>query len=144
MTTIAYKAGVLAADSLSSYGDEREDTHAVKVLKSRDGRLIGICGDYAPTRNFAKALAAGSRLPDLVKDCGRVIEISVRGKIIIHEFGGSYPINERSCAWGSGSAVAKGVMFFGHSATDAVRAAIAVDKHTGGRVKSVSLDRRKK
>lgn len=141
MTTIAFKDGVLASDTLSVYGgNAKESFNAQKIMRGKNGALLAMCGDFGPVHSFATALAKGvTNQAPLPKDCGRVVEIRRTGKIIVHEGGGSYPLRERSFSYGSGSDAARGAMLAGASAARAVRIASKVDINTGGRVRILAL-----
>lgn len=142
MTTIAYRDGVLAADSRLVYGEsEIEQDSVQKIMRTRDGRLLGGAGHHSIVATYMRALAViGKKLPPLPKDCGSVIEVFPNREIIIHnneswvsrgkiEYG----------AWGSGSGIAKGAMAMGASAVEAIKITSKLDAFTGGRIRSVKL-----
>lgn len=142
MTTIAYRNGVLAADTLGVYGGNvRETTGAQKIMRAKDGSLLALTGDFAVTHTYASQLARGETPAPLSKDSGRVIHIAKSGKITVHEDGGSFPLGAKSFAYGSGSDAARGAMLMGANAVTAVRVASKVDIRTGGDVRFLKLKR---
>lgn len=142
MTTIAYRDGVLAADTLGVYGGNvRETMGAQKIMRAKDGSLLAITGDFAATHTYASCLARGQIPASLPKDSGRVIQIAKSGKVSVHEAGGSYPLGTKVFAYGSGSDAARGAMLMGASAVEAVRVASKVDIHTGSTVRFLKLKR---
>lgn len=141
MTTIAYRGGELAADSRGVYGGlEIASGNTIKVWKTQDGRLIGICGVANPAFTYGKALADGTLLPEFKDNCGVVIEVKRNRQVFEHSYGGVLPLGRLSLgAWGSGSMAAKAALLMGASPKRAVEIARSCDAGTGGKVISVSL-----
>lgn len=143
MTTIAYRDGILACDSLYSRGGWAMGV-CQKVWKTCDGRLIGVCGDFAHALRLVHWLRqpeskrTGDR-PTLDKDTGTVVEVMPNGKARYYEFGHWHPQTNRYWAVGSGSIAALVAMDMGADATGAIKAAIRRDESSGGRVRSVRI-----
>lgn len=136
MTTIAYRDGVLAADSLINSGNGGRAGHAVKISKGRQGTLGGSAGrleDAALFRSWVERDCKGDApsfsegfdslliLPD-----GRLCYVGEKGCIV--------PFMAEFAAIGSGEQFAMGAMAAGASAEDAVRIAIQLDTGSGGEV----------
>lgn len=142
MTTIAYKDGVLASDTLAVYGgNARESSAAQKIMRGRDGSLYAVTGDFGVVHAYASKLARGEIPDPLPKDCGRVIHVAKSGKITVHESGGKYPLGTKVFAYGSGSDAARGAMLMGATSARAVRVASKIDVFTGGNIRTLKLKR---
>jgi ATP-dependent protease HslVU (ClpYQ) peptidase subunit len=141
MTTLVYRAGVLAADSRWTVNDTIVPGDAVKVRKIDDGRLVGFTGAVASSRKFISRLESGEgELPELTDAC--VVVVSADGKLTVYEADGSYSADDADFyAWGSGIQAALAVLHTGVSAEEAVRIACLVDSRSGGPVRSVKLDK---
>lgn len=143
MTTIAYRAGVLAADTAMNCGGVRV-SRSRKVGQSRHG-LAAACGASAFGQAFLAWVAGGGALdprsPDRPKpgDNDEGVLIRPDGSIVVYEDAGALDIDAPYYAAGSGYAIALGAMHAGASAEEAVRAAIAHDVYSGGEVESVRL-----
>jgi 20S proteasome alpha/beta subunit len=136
MTTIAYRDGVLAADTQMTAGGWIRPGRAKKLMRLEDGTLLGICGTYATALKAMSQAAAGEDVKTVEDDT--VVRIAPDGSIDIFQAGASYALEGAEFyAWGSGHSVALGAMHAGASAEEAVRIATLVDNETGGDVVSV-------
>jgi len=148
VTTIAYRNGIMAADSGGWHGDVGV-TGACKLVKGRDGSLYGVTGSAAQCREFlewARYEEAIDRRPK-PKPVGedrssfQVLWVQNWGtirpliRIICHE--GVEEYDMEYFAIGAGDSVAMGAMWAGASAEDAVRAAIAHGSSSFGEVKTI-------
>lgn len=138
MTTIAYRAGVLAADTLVAY-----DT-----FTNGERNKIADCGDYhvamaGPAflrETFEKWVKAGcsvTALPALLEqhnDQFSAILVAPWGAPFEYNRGHLVPIDADYYAIGSGAAFAMGAMAMGADALHAVGAASAHDKATGATI----------
>lgn len=142
MTTLAYRDGVLAADSHGECNGWKIQFNARKVRKLRDGRLVGCCGQPAEAEAYTHWLANDGKgeKPKLANST--VIEVRNDGSVLKHEEGGVCALNERFVAFGSGMGAALGALHMGAGARRAIQIAARVDSGTGGRVQSVRLGRR--
>lgn len=144
MTTIAYRDGVLAGDSLCCRAGWKVGATFRKVFKTPDGRLIGLCGDAAHIMKLVEWLMMppknrlGER-PRLDKDTGTVVEVLSNGKARYYEHDHYHDTNDRYWSVGSGSIAALVAMDMGADAATAVRAAARRDDSTGGKVRTVRL-----
>ena len=130
MTTIAYAAGVLAADTQLS-GDTVDRTH--KLARLPDGSLVGCAGDAWRCRALIEWLSAGQK--------GRRPALSQVDAQIVREDGvwqvdrawPPIPVDEPT-AIGSGALGAMVAMRLGCDAVQAVEAVCGVDPMTSGPV----------
>lgn len=143
MTTVAYRNGVIAADTGLTAGNLR-DSHIIKIAKNKAGHVAGACGDAWWIAAFLKWFKSGGDLPTTPgTNFNTAIAIrSLRG-ITFYESGEGrtrfYAIKAAYHAIGSGRHLATGAMFAGAHPVDAVRAALAHDEGTHGRVVSLRL-----
>lgn len=140
MTTLAYRAGVLAADGRMCADCIIDSDEIVKVFKGQDGTIYGIVGSAAATRMAVDALLKGRDPPALAKDDGAVIMVRKDRTVHIYEYGGWIDLGKlRYCAWGSGGQIAKGALAMGASVVKAVEIAASLDVHTGGKIRTVEI-----
>jgi ATP-dependent protease HslVU (ClpYQ) peptidase subunit len=137
MTTIAYRDGVLAADSLVTTGDTKLPETKRKVWKLRDGRLFGGAG-IAETIEFLKAsINDGAETPKL--SGVEAILVDTNGAVTAYEGKAWVRVSAPYVALGSGSTIALTAMWMGADAKTAVKAGIKFDRNSGGRVYAVKL-----
>lgn len=136
MTTIAYRDGVIAADTSMSC-DGMVLSGRVKIARADDGRLIGAAGSSAYSDAFREwALKEQGNPPKTGADSIGFI-IATDGSVRVwdsDEGDGFFRVHPPYFAAGSGAPVAFGAMHVGADAEAAVRAAIAHDKSTNGDV----------
>lgn len=142
MTTIAYRSGVLAADTLMTRGDSAL-VGIVKIAQGPDGRMGGACGSAAFMGQWLAWIKGEiDERPIPQWDDGRTdsgLLIHPDGKVELFEEGGSFEFCGAYLAMGSGRPEALGAMHAGASAENAVRAAIEHDCHSGGEVTVLRL-----
>jgi hypothetical protein len=136
MTTIAYKDGVLAADTLSTWGDSR-DGHAIKIAKRGPFMAAG-SGCLAHVQAFLDWFKGGMKadpppMGEGEKQAFGFIFVG-DGKFLTWGALGWEQCRDDVFAAGSGSEFAKGAMSHGASAEEAVRIAITHDTKSGGKV----------
>lgn len=139
MTTIAYRDGVLAGDTLVC-GEIK--CKAVKVFALKRGGLVGGAGDLPSVLAFVDWLdRPKSEKPDLSHDDDfEALVISPDGSIEWYERTlRPVPIAEAYYAIGSGGPFAMGRMDGGGTAEDAVASGIRWDSGSGGEVVAVRL-----
>lgn len=138
MTTIAYRDGVLAADTSMTVSGVMVG-RMVKIVRRADGDMAGGAGDAAMVGTFNEWFLAGESgtRPEL-KEGDNWIDRSVifrrSGAIDIFEPRGRFTCTAPYYAVGSGKEAALGAMFAGADAETAVRAAMEHDPHTKGDV----------
>lgn len=143
MTTIAYRNGIIAADTGLTRGSLR-NSFVSKIAKNKDGALAGACGSAWWIAAFLKWFMDGGEMlhnPD--EGCDTAIIIDRRRRMTLYESEKSktwsYEVRGPYHALGSGCMVAFGALHSGAHPVDAVKAAIAHDESTYGRVESLKL-----
>ena len=141
MSTIAYRDGILASDSLVTDGDRREGFMR-KLFRLADNRMVGFVGDAGYMEQFLAWVDGRGPCPD--HEDGRTMEaliIAPSGAMTwVDNCGRRLAFDANYAALGSGAAYAYGALAFGASAEDAVRAAIVHDVHSGGTIVTMSLE----
>lgn len=139
MTTIAYREGVLAADSQVNCGGGRCGS-VVKAWKTDDGSLWAFSG-RASLQEGCQKWSLGQRQgdPPQIED-STLVCITPDGRV--REWCGKGWLQSQAefFAWGSGGEYAMGAMAMGASAEQAVVAAIRFDTSSGGDLTVLSLD----
>ncbi len=141
MTTIAYRDGVLACESRLS-SDEGMIWHnkCKKIFRLNNGCLFGASGDLGPGEVLYQALQRGILNPSLPADSDILAILIDPRDGQIHFFEDIWnPWPEPFAAIGSGKAYAITALRLGYGAVEAVRAGIAGDCHSGGRIQTLKL-----
>ncbi|WP_292229340.1 hypothetical protein [Brevundimonas sp.] len=141
MTTIAYRDGVLAADTRMTLHDQIEGRQ-VKVVK-RGRVLAAASGTAAMCRDFRSWVSAGCIGAPPPTPSANNPDLSYWGFIATPD--ACFLINDAGLirldvpyyAMGSGGEFAAGAMAVGATAEEAVRAAMTLDCKSGGDVVSV-------
>lgn len=135
MTTVAYRAGVLAADSLCTGAYK----HPMKKLYPIDGGFVGVAGSLSTSLLVVDWLQGGDK-PDLSNDSDFEALIIRDGKVFYLDNGlREIPLQGPYHAVGSGMDYAMGAMAMGATAEEAVKVARKFDNKTGGAIKKVTL-----
>jgi len=144
MTTIAYRDGIMAADTLMTGGDIRRG-RATKIRRTPKGELIGCTGRADICQLFMDWADAG-----FPTDAKPTLPNSADMHAIVVFPDGSMasyaetllPTHFRSeyCTQGSGNEIALGALAMGASAVEAVECAIRFDIASGGEIETVSLE----
>lgn len=141
MTTIAYRDGVMAADSRASYGDFVVPAGTRKLFRLKNGSVAAVTGSEPIWRAILNWLDTDRTEPQpnpqISDSRGTIIVMNAAGEIEVFEDGFSYPETSSFMAYGSGQPVALGALYSGASAEEAVRIATLVDKHSGGDVQTM-------
>lgn len=138
MTTIAYRDGVLAGDTLTTANGNR-DGYMQKVR--RVGRvLIGFCGPISKGLKFEQWVKDGMTgdSPYHGGDSGNGIVVSTAG-IVCWSGAGPWPVTTEFYALGSGTELAMGAMELGATAEQAVAVAAKHNVDTGGQITVLRL-----
>lgn len=136
MTTIAYRDGVIAADTSMTVNGTVVPGR-VKIARAPDGRLIGGAGKAAFTESFRAWAITEEGDPPKMEPGSVGFVIDTDGSVRLwdsDEGNGPFTVRPPYIAVGSGQDYAMGAMFAGADAETAVRAAIAHDKSTNGDV----------
>lgn len=148
MTVIAYKAGVMAADTmLSAYNSQHR---AQKIVRLPDGGVAGGCGQWNRAWAGLKYLADGGDMdsrpnprtpegpPDI--DGATLLVVKSDGTLwLIEDEFPAFPIRDVVASVGCGSDAAMMAMTLGHSAVQAVAAVTRQDLLCGDPVQSMSV-----
>lgn len=131
MTVIAYRDGILAADSRVT------DTHGLitgtvrKIGRHGDLRWAW-CGDHGNARRLLDWVLGKRKDKQPEFKSGSVIIIPDDGPATVYGQGTSWPVPDREFhAWGSGGMIALGAMAMGAGATEACEAACRFDVDCG-------------
>ena len=138
MTTIAYREGILAADSQTTAGHLSTSSTRSKIRKFDDGyaAFSGLCSDIPLLFDLIKGKKVEGETKNIkasaivMPNTGKPYEASVDSLGNLYK----HPIGKFS-AIGSGWIIAMGAMQSGASAKEAVKAAIKLDTYSGGPVK---------
>lgn len=131
MTTVAYRDGILAADSRGTCAGWVQPGKETKLFRLQDGRAAGVTGQWAIAKRLLDWIESDRSTAQPEGDA-RVIVVGKR--IEVFEDGHSYIENAKFMAWGSGMPPALGALHAGASAVEAVRIASLVDTLSGGKV----------
>lgn len=138
MTTIAYKDGVVAADSLVTEGSRRVG-YTDKLYRLHDGSVVALAGSLSlirPVLRWFENRRSRENPPEEVKDDGisEVVRFTPEGDIEVYERGNIVPFDSLNefYAFGSGASYALGAMTNGASPAEAVKIASEYDIFTGG------------
>ncbi|MDB5612046.1 MAG: CcrSwift [Bradyrhizobium sp.] len=145
MTTIAYRDGVLAADTGMTIGDSRIG-RVTKIVRGPNGNLGGAAGSCGYAQKFREWVAGGEQdsppepkeKENSFSDKGVVFRRD--GTIDVHEVNGRFSCCANYYAFGSGRPEALGAMFAGADAETAIRAAIEHDSGTFGEIDVLGHD----
>lgn len=137
MTTIAFKNGVLAADTLISTDTVTGEMTKIAVCDSFMGGGSGNVVDVSKFLDWVEEGADPKNLPKL-SDCFRGILINKNYTMhYVYSEGISRPITAPFYTVGSGQDVAKGALTAGATAEEAVQAAMHIDVFSGGQVETL-------
>jgi hypothetical protein len=142
MTTIAYRNGILAADTGMSAGGSIVGS-VTKIARSEKGDLAGAAGDASYNHDFIAWFVGGEQgnppeAQEEDKTFDRGVIFRRDGRIEVFEPRGRFECSAPYYAFGSGRPEALGAMFVGASAEQAVQAAIAHDPYTFGDIDVLS------
>lgn len=145
MTTIAYKAGVMAADSRAYAGFNTELGQKTKIRRLFDGTLIGCSTNRV---GFAEAVmdwferGRPTDTPKAAEIKFTLLVVNPNGEAFyaFDDFNLAGPIRGECFAIGSGEAIAQGAMRAGADAPRAVEIACDLDVWTGRPVVTLKHD----
>jgi 20S proteasome alpha/beta subunit len=141
MTTIAYRDGVIAADTGMTVGGSRLG-RIVKIARNESGALAGAAGSAGYNAKFLDWFRGGAvgdppEARETERSFDRGVVFHADGVIDIYEPTGVFHATAPYFAFGSGRPEALGALFMGATAEQAVRAAIEHDEATFGEVLTV-------
>ncbi|SDK41836.1 hypothetical protein [Bradyrhizobium ottawaense] len=135
MTTVAYRHGIMAADTRMIQGTAIIGS-MVKIVRRDDGALAGAAGDAGWAQAFHRWFLDGEdgEFPMLEENSKGVIIRRRRKPIEMFEQGGTIVFKPPFFAMGSGKEFALGAMAQGASAEAAVEVAMRFDPGSGGNI----------
>ncbi len=140
MTTVAYRDGVLAADSRMTANGWIVPDEARKIRRISDGSVCAVTGNLAAAIRFVDWLDAGriGERPPLADS--RVVRMNLTDTLTIYEGEGEFTVTPAFTAFGTGMPAAIAAMHMGADARRAVEIAALVDADTGGPVIAISRE----
>lgn len=152
MTTIAFRDGIMAADSRETIDTEAGGTRlrsceklfrkTIKVGKRREEHLLGFFGESSPALVYLDWYGSGKPMPamfaDMDADFGCLI-YSWRGLFEVDAYCRPEKVIEKFWAVGSGAKAALGAMHAGASARKAVAIACLIDPFSAPPISFMSL-----
>ena len=140
MTTIAYRDGVLASDSLVTLGDTKSHGTYIKI-KRIGNLLVGAAGGVADSEQFLQWLKYDDGETPPPKGQYSALVIDPRGRVREIENGSVLPVprGAKFHAIGSGGPFALAAMYAGASAVEAVKIATKIDINSGLPVRKLKL-----
>jgi ATP-dependent protease HslVU (ClpYQ) peptidase subunit len=145
MTCIAYRKGVLAADTQITCGDGRK-IRASKIQALPDGSYFACAGDSKAIVRISRWIHRGMPTkgrPRCSEDTFDVIMVRQDGTLLTANDALDFEaLSEPFYAIGSGGAYAMGAMARGATAIQAVKIAARFDTNTSGPVDSVVIRER--
>lgn len=140
MTTLAYRDGILATDTLSVMGTFKAPCPQEKVRLLDDGTLVAVCGALVDLDRIANWLNnPESEKPDFEESAA--IHFVSTEEIWVYEANGRYRFTGEFGSWGSGSPAADTAMLLGADAPTAVNTAAQIDVFTGGEIRVYAIPR---
>ena len=146
MTVIAFKDGVMAADTQLSQGNAQ--SRAVKIFRLPDGGVAGGCGLWSAAYAGLRWLAAGGSddgaedrklLPDI--DGATILIAKPDGTHwVLEDRFPAFPLMGKVAAIGCGADAAEMAMGMGLSAVEAVGRVTRQDILCGGNVQSLEVE----
>jgi hypothetical protein len=150
MTVIAYKDGVMAADTLANDGQNR--ARVQKLARLPDGGVAAMCGDCSAGYAALSWLASGgsqegseakAALPDIDGACVLIARPEGQGRVQLYLLEGrfpAYPLLDTIAAEGCGAAAARVALGLGLSAVEAVMQVAKHDLQCGDPVQSLAVE----
>lgn len=141
MTTIAYRAGTISADTRISYASYHNGNR--EKLAIQGGYIVALAGQTwlrKPLEQWASEGCPEDSIPAVLidhNDCFEALLIDRDGNCSAVECGYLVPVLADYAAIGSGGMFALGAMAHGASASEAVAAAASHDKNTGGDIQTL-------
>lgn len=144
MTTVAYRNGMIAADTGTTAAGNTF-CHMTKIARNAAGDLAGACGDAVFAQRFLdwfRTGEVGERPPAASNRAEEKYDkaaiFRVNGNWEIYEQSGMFVTRGDYYAMGSGRPEALGAMFMGAGAARSVEAAIALEMGTWGQVETLT------
>lgn len=142
MTTIAYRNGILAADTQMATSGSVNGS-VIKIARREDGALVGAAGYATYAYAFMQWFLSGEQGDPPKADhsdnnLDRGVIFGSDGYFRVYEVEGMFVATAPYYAFGGGMDFALGAMHAGAGAKQAIEAAIAHDPNTGGDITVLS------
>lgn len=139
MTTIAYRDGILAADTQGQVGHTKDPFPVRKIHVLSNNTVLALCGAIAELEILKIWIENGMQgpPPELQESTG--IHFVDQDNIWVYELGGRFKFEGEFGAWGSGATVALAAMMLEQTAVEAVALAMKLDTYTGGQIVSAQI-----
>ena len=145
LTTIAFRNGIMAADTQETWGDNKFLTVEKIFIRTLGTKarprdvLFGTAGGSYAGMAYVDWYGSPKTMPAFFRDLSDDEDFSIliwdRNKLfVVNWMCIKVEVAEPFYAIGSGAAAALGAMHMGATAVEAVEAAMKVDAHTGGTV----------
>lgn len=148
MTTVAYRDGIMAADSCVTYGAIIMPCNITKVTKFANGSIFAYSGTIELGELLKRELARCIHEQDgILPDCDidrqdnafSAAIVQPDGEVLFHEGRTWIQMDVPYFALGSGKDYAYAAMYLGASAEQAVKCACTLDLNSGGKIKKVKI-----
>lgn len=139
MTTIAYRNGIIAADTQGEVNGWLIPGSASKLRRVSPNAVAGFTGDWANFEPWLVWYAGDRSQPFDIGENSRVIVACAMHGVTIYEGKGWFRFTGPFGAWGSGWPPAVAAMHMGADAKRAVEIAALVDPSTGGDVQTMQV-----
>lgn len=146
MTTVAYRDGVLAADSRAYSGDKVPIGTKAKIHRLEDGTIYGISTNNVGGDAVLRRWVEGGCLPadsgDLKPDSFELLVVRPSGEVFYANgnLDLTGPLSAQFWSIGSGNEYALGAMARGADAEDAVRVGCELDPWSDGPITILRLE----
>ena len=139
MTTIAYRNGVLAADTQAENCGWVIPGGARKIRRINSDTAAAICGDWALFEPWLHWQCGDDDKPFDLGENTRIILANAAEGVTVYEGRGWFKFDGPFGAWGSGWPAAVAAMHMGADAKRAVEIAALCDPSTGGDVQVMAV-----
>jgi ATP-dependent protease HslVU (ClpYQ) peptidase subunit len=149
LTTIAYRDGIIAADTRVTFGGRAHRCTKLyrKTLgagRNKHDVVLAVAGEASPALLFVDWFGSGAPIPDMLRSHGgdfSCLILTPDGLFEADVFCRPERVLDEFYAIGSGARGALAAMVCGKSAIEAVAVAAVHDIYTGGDIEWMSLER---
>lgn len=145
MTVIAWDGRTLAGDKLSTDGTSRRTS--TKVVRAKNGALMGACGDASRCREIEAWYDLGAKPENFppsqrIADTAAWLLVVEPGPVLKYFQVTPYPLllEDEQFAMGSGRDYAMAAMYLGKSAAESVAVAIALCPECGNGIDTLEFN----
>jgi ATP-dependent HslUV protease subunit HslV len=128
----------MAADGRVCSGSTIFGSNAKKIVRLKDGRIVGVAGNARCAAPFAAWLSDGGEMPELDEEFEALVLLP-DGSAMTYDHKGRSIVEELPTATGSGREFALAAMDLGATPEQAVKIACERDMMSGGTITVLSL-----